>query len=167
MNESPYDRLRDASRRRGLAPGEEAELRAWLAAHPGMESDWESEAGLNDLLSRLPDAPVSTNFTARVLSRIGREGRAAGIPGGESRWRTIWHRLIPRAAFAALAAGLGLLLYDRQQTAHRAELARDLATVSRVAAVPGPELLRDFESIRQLDNTALPDENLLALLNLK
>jgi hypothetical protein len=167
MNEPLYDRLRHASWRRKLTPGEEAELRAWLAARPELKSDWESEAGLSEILGRLPDPGVATNFTAGVLSRIRRIGDTADSGSTASGWGWDWRRLFPKTAFALLVLGLGVFGYERHAIARRAEFARSLATVSRVAAVPGPELLRDFETIRQLDQTALPDEKLLVLLEVK
>src|ERR1043166_4926015 len=70
MTESDYNQLREQSWRRKLSPNEEAELRAWLAAHPEAQADWETEAGLTEVLNRLPNAPVPSNFTARVLQNI-------------------------------------------------------------------------------------------------
>ncbi len=67
MNDPLFNKLREASWRRPLTASEEAELRAWLAAHPEARAEWESDTALNDLLSRVPNAPVPTNFTTRVL----------------------------------------------------------------------------------------------------
>ncbi len=75
-NDPTYNRLRELSWRRKLTGAEEAELRAWLAAHPDAQADWEAEAGLNAALGRLPDAPVPSNFTARVLQAVEREAAA-------------------------------------------------------------------------------------------
>jgi hypothetical protein len=165
MNQPSYDHLRESNWRRKLTSGEKTELRAWLAAHPEMESDWEAEAGLSNALGRLPDAEVPTNFTARVLSRIdGMEPEAAAAGRSVSGWTWSWRSLLPRAAVVLIALAAGLYSYERQQAARRTEIAHDLAAVSRVAAVPGPEALRDFETIRHLNQTASPDEQLLVLL---
>ena len=59
-NDPLYHRLRELSWRRKLTDSEEAELRAWLAAHPEAQAGWEVEAELNQALGRLPDAPVSS-----------------------------------------------------------------------------------------------------------
>jgi hypothetical protein len=165
MNDPLYNQFRESNWRRKLAPGEEAELRAWLAAHPEMESEWEVEAGLTEALGRLPDAAVPSNFTARVLSRVGDlEYEAAGSRLPESGWRWAWRVVVPKTVFATIVLGMGLFLYERQQAVRRVEFGRNLATVSGVMAVPDPELLKDFEAIRQLDQTPRPDEQLLVLL---
>ena len=62
-----YEALREASWRRKLTPEEEQQLRLWLAAHPEAEAEWEAETALNEKLAALPEVPVSSNFTARVL----------------------------------------------------------------------------------------------------
>jgi hypothetical protein len=165
MNDPFYDQLREANWKRKMTSGEEAQLRAWLAAHPERESDWEAEAGLSDALNRLPDVEVPSNFTARVLSRVERMERdvAGCLPAGpKAKWT--WRWLLPQAAFALLVLGVAWFFYERYQVARRAELARNVAMVSRVAAVPGPEFLQDFETIRRLDQISRPDEQLLALM---
>ena len=57
-NDPIYNHLRELSWRRKLTAAEEAELRAWLAAHPEAQVDWEVEAGLNAALGALQDVPV-------------------------------------------------------------------------------------------------------------
>ena len=43
MSSDPiYDQLRELSWRRKLTGAEEARLRAWLAAHPEAQADWEA-----------------------------------------------------------------------------------------------------------------------------
>lgn len=168
MNDPLYHRLRESHWRRKLIAGEEAELRAWLAAHPEMEADWASEAGLGEVLSCLPDAPVPTNFTARVLNAIERESE--GSRRETSGWTWRWRRLLPKAAVAAVVAvvaAIGLISYERHEATQRAVLARNVATVADVAdvaAVPNPDLMQDFEAVRRLGQTPPADEELLALL---
>ena len=78
MNDPAQDRLREAGWQRKLSEAEEAELRAWLEAHPNDREDWEAEGALSQLLDRLPEAPpVSSNFTALVLQTIEREAPAS------------------------------------------------------------------------------------------
>jgi negative regulator of sigma E activity len=165
MNDPLYHRLRESHWRRKLIAGEEAELRAWLAAHPEMEADWATEAGLGEVLSCLPDAPVPTNFTARVLNAIERESE--GSRRETSGWTWRWRRLLPKAAVAAVVAvvaAIGLISYERHEATQRAVLARNVATVADVAAVPNPDLMQDFEAVRRLGQTPPADEELLALL---
>ena len=107
-NDPIYNHLRELSWRRKLTGAEEAELRAWLAAHPEAQADWEAEAGLNAALGRLPDVPVPSNFTARVLQAAEREA-AAELRRPGWKWR-VWPRLrwLPKVAFAGHRPGRGV-----------------------------------------------------------
>jgi len=160
MKDPVYNQLREQSWRRKLTDAEEAELRAWLAAHPELRADWEAEAGLSEILGRLPDAPVPTNFTARVLQAVERESAAAS-PARVRSWKS-WRLLLPKAAMAAMAIGFGLLAYQHYQTEKRVELARNVAAVSDIVAASNPDVVRDFDPIRRLGQTPTPDEELLA-----
>jgi anti-sigma factor RsiW len=166
MNPDPnYQKLRELSWRRKLTDAEEAELRAFLVAHPEAQADWEAEAGLNEALHLLPDAEVPSNFTARVLQTVERE-TAERAPRGTVRfgfWRRM-SRWLPRAAVVAVAAGLGLFSYHRHQVAERKERAKSVALISHVASMPTAEWLQDFDAIQKLGQTPRPDEELLALL---
>jgi hypothetical protein len=165
MTDPIFNRLREVSWRRKLTAGEEAELRAWLAEHPEALADWEREAALNEMLGRLPDAPVPSNFTARVLQAVEREAaaEARGVASARPRNRP-WLRWLPRGAFAAMAAGAGLLAFHHhEQSLLRGQLAQSVATISDVASLPSPEILTDFDAIRVL-NTPPADEQLLTLL---
>ena len=163
-NDPIYNQLREQGWRRKLTDAEEAELRAWLAAHPEAQADWDAEAGLNPALGRLPDVPVPSNFTARVLQAVEREA-AAELRRGERKWQ-FWRRLrwLPRVAFAALVLGAGLVSYRQFQAARFAEYAHSVAAVSDVSSLPSPEILKDFDAIRASNPTPLPDEQLLAVL---
>ena len=165
MSSDPtYNRLRELSWQRKLTGAEEAELRAWLAAHPDAQVDWEAEAGLNAALGRLPDAPVPSNFTARVLQAVEREA-AAELRRSEQKWRPWRHlRWLPKAAVAAVILGAGLVSYRHFQAARFAEYAQSVAAVSDVSSLPSPEILKDFDTISALNATPPPDEQLLALL---
>ncbi len=166
MSSNPiYTRLRELSWRRSLNPVEEAELRAWLAAHPEAQADWQSEAALNAGLQALPQAPVPSNFTARVLQAVERES-AAEVSRSAGKWRG-WLRLLrwlPKPALAAMLVGAGLLAYQQVQSVQRKKLAESVAAVSAISSLPSPEILRDFDAIRAASRTPAPDEQLLALL---
>src|SRR5258708_17937194 len=104
MTQDPlYTQLREAGWRRKLTSAEEAQVRAWLAANPEAQQDWESEAAMNEVLSGLPDAVVPSNFTARVMAAVERERvRATHVPGRQGAvWRLRW-RWLSRAALAAM-----------------------------------------------------------------
>ena len=160
-----YERLRELSWRRKLTGSEAAELRAGLAAHPEAQADWESEAWLNEALGQLADAPVPSNFTARVLQAVELESAAGQRRhGGLWHFRLRWHWL-PRIAVAAVVLAAGLLSYEQvARSARRAEYAKSVATVSEVASLPSPEVLQDFDAIRVSNPNPVADEELLAVL---
>ena len=164
INDSIYNHLRELSWRRTLTSTEEAELRTWLATHPEAQADWHSEAGLNAGLARMPDAPVSSNFTARVMQAIEREA-VAELRRPRGNWLAwLWLRWLPKAALAAVVVGAGLLSFHQVQTSHRKKLAESVAAVSAVSSLPSPEILKDFDAIRALNPAPAPDEQLLAVL---
>src|SRR5690349_68499 len=67
MNLPNNNKLVDALRQGRWTATEEAELEVHLAKHPDQRQLWEDELGLNQLLGTLPDHPISSNFTSRVL----------------------------------------------------------------------------------------------------
>ena len=165
MNHDPvYNRLRETSWRRELTDAEQAELRAFLASHPEARADWETESGLNAGLKRLPDAPVSSNFTSRVLQAVELESavseREQPRPMPRSWW---WRVFMPRTAVALVVVAAGWFGYDRYQVEQRQKIAEGLAVVATVQKLPSAELLEDFEAIRGLSSTPAADEELLAL----
>jgi len=163
MNESDYNQLREKSWRHKLSPAEEAALRAWLAEHPGSEADGETESLLTEALAQLPDAPVSSNFTARVLQAVEREATTANLPK-ISRVTWFLRSLMPKAAVAAVIFAVGVLSYHEHTLAKRAELAQGVKVVAGVSSLPSPEILQDFDTIRQISSTPGPDPELIALM---
>src|SRR5437667_387003 len=145
MNDDPLlHPLIETSWRRKLTEAEMGELEAWLAAHPEALAKWQSEAALNEALESLKDAPVASNFTARVLAQVQREAAAEARSGSEGKlsifrgWRLKW---LPRVALPVAVLGLGLFTYYQHtvsiqqeaqkhaQQQRRRELARDLTTL--------------------------------------
>src|SRR5262249_46327814 len=140
--------LREKIWRHDLTPAEQAELRAWLSAHPEATSDLETERKLTALLGSLPDAPVPSNFTARVLRAVEQEVRAAERSKVSRPWW--WRGWLPRTSAALAVVTLGYVGYQRYESAQRAQLVKELHSMTDVAAVPSAEALEDFEVIRQL-----------------
>jgi anti-sigma factor RsiW len=163
MNEFDDNQLHEKSWRRKLTAAEEAALRAWLAEHPESQADWEMESRLTEVLGRLPDVPVPGNFTARVLQAVEREAAAASRSQAT---RATWflRSLLPRMAVAAVIFGAGLLTYHEHNLAKQAELVQGVKVVAGVASLPSPEILQDFDTIRQISSTPGPDPELIALL---
>jgi len=139
-----YLKLLETSWRRKLTPAESAELAAWLKTHPEAQADWELEAGLNDLMERLPEADVPSNFTARVLAEAQRPSRGKQKQDGI---RAFWARRfswLPRIAMASLVLGSGILAYhqlpagqDDPRTASDACGGRNCDAQSRDSYQPG------------------------------
>jgi anti-sigma factor RsiW len=163
MNPDPvYQRLRETGWRRPLTTAEQAELRAWLAAHPEHQADAETDAALSRALAKLPDAPMPSNFTARVLQAIEREAATADRAAAKTSpaW---WRVLIPRIAVASVVVGVGAIAYRHHQTVKQAELAdaaKNLVTGAGAAPLSDLAVLADFETIRSMGQA---DEGLLAL----
>jgi hypothetical protein len=158
-----YEKLQEISWRRKLTSAEERDLREWLAAHPEVQETIELESGLTEVLAKMPNVPVASNFTARVLQAVEREAMAGARTAG-SGWK-LWKglpRWVPRVASATLVVTAAGSLYLYNQSA-QARQQREL--VQRVARVqlPSPEILTNFDAIRIVSTTPAPDEQLLAL----
>lgn len=152
-------RLRETGWRRDLTAAEQAALRQWLAAAPDARPDWELDAALTRALQRLPDAPVASNFTARVVQAVQLEAR----PTGRFAWRPL--RWLPRLAFAiALAAVVGGFGLHQYRRANREQLAHSVAAFTEVRTVPSPEILADFDAIYRLSPAPAADTELIALM---
>jgi hypothetical protein len=169
-NDPLYQQVREISWRRKLTAAEEGRLKALLLAHPELQAEWEAEAGLNAGLGRLPDAPVASNFTARVMQEVERQsarelkGRRAGW--GLWQWQLRW---LPRLACVLIVLGVVAVSYHHFETkAERVELARNVATVSDAisdsSALASPEVLENFDAIYALKPLPSADEELLTLL---
>jgi hypothetical protein len=65
----------------------------------------------------------------------------------------------------ATLVGLGTVVYQQNLESRRAEMGRQVAAVSSVAALSAPDLLLNLETIRQLTAADVSaDEELIALL---
>ncbi len=142
-----------------LSPEEESQLEAWLAAQPDARAAWEADRALGRALQSLPDAPVSSNFTARVMQELDlEEARASQKPRG---WRLLW----PRLGWATVAA-LALTIFGTQQflNVQRTQFAADAALVSKdIARLP--DAFRDFDVVDSLrEIPAASDDGILAAL---
>ena len=164
MNEFDYKLLLEESWRRRLTPAEEASVRAWLAQHAESKADWKLESQVSAALEKLPNVAVPSNFTARVLQAVERE--AAAPRESQNRMPRFLRVLLPRAAVAAVIFGVGVFTYRAHTSAKRAELVQGVKVVADVSSLPSPEILQDFDTIRQMPatTTAGPDPELIALM---
>lgn len=137
--------------RRPLSPAEAQQLQAQTAHNPDLAEALETEAALTDLLARLPDAPVPSNFTAQVLHAIEAQTSRSAAPWLAARpWRQWLGWLAPRLAWTAvlaLAAGLG---WNQYHISRRAQAMAGVVPVLQATALPDPRLLQDFDAILQL-----------------
>ena len=166
MDEQEKKNLREAYWRSKLHSPKEAELAAKLTPHPEFEAEIREEAGLNQLLDQLPDAPVASNFTSLVLQAVkAEENRLSREKRGWPAWR-VGFGWVSRLAIAGFSLVLGVLTFQQYQVARHAELtqfAKSVEKVSHVATLP-TEWLENFETIKHLSQPAVADEELLAML---
>lgn len=163
MNPDPdYQRLRELSWRRPLTTAEADELRGWLAAHPEAPAETEAESKLTQALARLPDAPVPSNFTARVWQTIEQDAATSGR-AARPRAAGWWRVFLPRFALATFVVGAGFLVYRHNQAEQQAEFVKSFLAVA-ATSLADPKVIEDFDVICQLSPPTAVDEELLNLM---
>jgi hypothetical protein len=164
MKDQRYQEIKEAGWRRALHRDEAAALEKFLAAHPEARETWGEEAALNRLLQRLPAPPVSSNFTARLLQAV----QAAPVRSGWRDWfapaQWLPESRAWQVAMCSMMVGVSLFSFREYQVIHRVRMARGLADVSRVAALPPMEWLKDFDTINGMSQVKVADDDLLAAL---
>ena len=162
-NDSRVDQLREKLWRRPLTEAEEAELQEWLEHHPEAAAEIEEEAELSRAVAGIGNAPVPTNFTARVMREIERtlhhDVDEHGRPSG---WW--WRVFLPRTALATGVLALGIFTYWNHERHQAEQLARKVHVIATAAVVPPTDALADFDAVANLDASTEADLQLLALL---
>jgi hypothetical protein len=162
MNESEFNLLRESSWRRPLTPAEEARLQAYLGSRPEAQQAWEADATLNQFLTDLPNAPVSSNFTSRVLDALDRENSPRRMG---SSWLGLWQASwLPRLAWVTGIAGVMVLSLVGYRHHNRTEMARGLDLIVK-AMPPEPAILQDFDTIQRWAQSPVIDQELWVALN--
>ena len=139
--------------RRTLSAAERNALRA----QPGLELD----ARLTDALAKIPNAPVPSNFTARVMADIERaETQTARPQIWALNWRVLWPRVAVTAA-VLIFAGVSLQRYEIH--VQRTAFAKNLALAAR-APSPGVDALENLDAIQRMSQSSHVDNALLAAL---
>lgn len=152
MNTPPSD-VNESLWRRQPSDAERAELR--------MRPELELEARLTEALSRIPEAPVPSNFTARILNAVEREEAGVARPG--RRWN--WRALLPRVAVAtALLILAGIGVQHHEVRSHRVQLAKNVARLAATQPPPSVDALENFDVIQRLGASTHADGELLATL---
>lgn len=139
-----------------LTDHEAEQFQQELRRDPEMRASWEEEQALERCLQALPNAPVSSNFTARVLQAARREEPS---PKVERRSKSVfqwlrWHMALPLVG----AAAVSLILFQMKERTARQELAATAKVVADIAGQIAPaksastkvELLGNFEAVRTL-----------------
>ena len=157
MKDEPQH-LHEALWRWKLTDTQQGELRA----RPELLADLELESRLSEMLAKIPDAPVSSNFTARLMQAIELE---ESRPSRRWSFRWNWHALLPRIAVTtAVVLFAGMTFHYYELTSQRTALARNVALVAESQPLPSADVLNNFDAIQRLSQPAHADEELLALL---
>jgi anti-sigma factor RsiW len=168
MNDSVYDELLRLGMKRELTADDRAKIEAGLAAHPELRARWDEDAALNRALRATADAPVSSNFTSRVMDAIDFADREAPAP--VAWWRRFVPQWKPQAGWAAALAALllaGAWQYQqRQKITVAREDVREISTDIASLVPTSPEVFKDFDAINQLRYVStVSDDELLKVLN--
>jgi hypothetical protein len=111
---------------------------------------------LRGLLSRLPDSPVPSNFTARVLQAVELEELR------RSRWHLLhwnWRVFFPRVAATVAVTGFAVVAFHQHELSVQRQSFGAL-----VAQMPSVDALKNFDAIQRMSSQAeRPDNDLLAL----
>ena len=157
MKDEPQH-LRESLWHRKLTGAERAELHA----QPEILADLELESRLSEMLAKIPDAPVASNFTARLMQAVELEESRQSRHWSFS-WN--WHALLPRVAVtAAVVLFAGVTFHHYELTSQRTALAKNVALVAGSQPLPSVDVLDNFDAIQRMSQPAHADEELLALL---
>lgn len=162
MNQPEYDQLLQTALERELKAEELAQLDGFLAQNQAERFEFEA---VDQLLAKLPDVTVSSNFTHRVMDAARREVQPTPALG-LSWWQRLLapqHRIMRLGSAAAVVLLVSVLSYQFHLSQDRAKMAESLQTVATIAEM-APELLADFDAIDAIDQSGPIDEELWAAL---
>lgn len=149
---------------RELGVGETAEWEIQFADEPDALARFEEEVRLNRLIQRLPNLPVSSNFTSRVMQsvEVERQRHSQPLTHAGLLWR-IGHGWGRRLAFASVLILAGFFTYEQYQTSERRELAQSILQMAHV--LPSEEIMRDFGAMSGLRQVSLTRDSSMDLLD--
>ena len=151
MENKPSE-LRETLWRRKLSADERAALRA--------QPELELEARLTAVLAKISDAPVPSNFTARVLAAIELEEKQAARSTRGWNWRSLFPRI---AVATAVLVFIGVSFQRYEANSQRTALAKTLVQVAS-AQPPGVDALENLDAIQGMGQSGHADGELLAAL---
>src|SRR6185503_3548364 len=147
MKDVREEELMRLSLKRELTPEEESCLEAWLAANPKARTAWNEDRALGRALHSLPDVPVSSNFTARVLQAVELDERHEQRATKRSWLRVPWPR-VSWGLTAGLLACAGVFYLDYRKEGQFVEAMKNVS--GDLASLPAPEALEDFDAINHM-----------------
>lgn len=174
MNNLPDNEMNDLITRAlqgKLTRDEKREFDQRLTVDATLREAFEQEQSLEQLLDRLPNVPVSTNFTSLVLQSVREQSGESG--GAKKRWT----RFLP-FSLTRLAAGLGavalagFLSVHQYRKSERQEMVRSVTSFSGVASAiaseESPDLVfQDFDAIQRYSVPAESELDLELLVALQ
>jgi hypothetical protein len=150
MNSPELEQLIETARRRRLSAAEQSRLDTLLQGAPAAWPERDDELALTRLLAGLPDAPLASNFSARVMQAIdlaeaqaGRESTPRAVAVGW--WPHRWFGRLAWTTAALVVSGFSWMQYQGWQ---RSETARSIQVITEVATVPSVAVLKDFDAIQ-------------------
>lgn len=168
MKDAERDELAARALRANMSQDDRARFERLLAADPAFRASWQAELALERALDALPDAPVSSNFTSRVVQLALREKHAE-----QPRPRLSIFQLLSRLAIGTSVVALVTIgALQQRQSVQRKEVAEtvnafhDTAAAMAGESMPSTEVLANFDTIKQLpaqQEAELDLELLLAL----
>lgn len=159
MKDAEMNELVARALRGELSAGEKREFERQLKEDAALREMWRAERALENALGRLPNAPVSSNFTHLVVQQV-LQPKAKPSPANS---RISIRQILGRLAFGTAAVGLicfGAL--QQRETMQRKEVAQTVNAFHGAARamggeeMPSTEVLSNFEAIQQL---SLPAES--------
>lgn len=155
MNQpSEYEDLLSIRWIRELNGREQNRLARLLSADPGWQARWEEDMRVLEAVRRLPDVPVASNFTSRVLEALPDE---AGDPSPAplSPTKRSWFRRLAWAPKWGLGFGFASILalavfYGEYKRAKSMRLVESLTVITESKTAPIMEELQHFEFIQEL-----------------
>lgn len=170
MRSPDNNEMHKANSRGKRKPSENAPHPQPLSDGREAEADWDDEIQLNQILERLPNAPLSSNFTSRVMSQVRNEALARS----RNPWRANWNSFVDsfrsrewtqRFALSAAVVLAAFVCFIQYQASGRKEVAQSVVAVSSVADLPSLDVLVNFDAIKRLPKkSGEVDVELLAAL---
>jgi len=126
-----------------------------------MNNEKDLQKQVRGMLSRLPDTPVASNFTARVMQAIELEDKR---PFRQWVFGWHWRALLPRAAVVTVLAGFTIItVHQHEAYVQQLDLAKSIAQETGSQPLPSVDALKNFAAIQRMGEAAPPDNDLLAL----